>query len=101
MLADGMAVAQVFEAGMLVCFGIAWPVDIVRTLRTRRVAGKSPLFMAIILLGYVAGLTAKLVRAGAEGARPELVTGLYGLNAVLILVDIGLYYHFRRHGDTS
>ncbi len=82
---------------MLVCFGIAWPVDIARTLRTRRVVGKSPLFMFIIFLGYAAGLTAKLVRSVAEGRRPELVTGLYVLNAVLILVDIGLYYHYRRH----
>jgi hypothetical protein len=87
-------VAEIFEAGMLVCFGVAWPVDIVRTLRVRRTEGKSVGFMGLILLGYVFGLTAKIVRAW--GAWPEAVTVLYAVNAVMVAVDIGLTLYFRR-----
>jgi len=74
-----VAVAELFEAGMLICFGFAWPVDVIRTLRTRRVEGKSVGFMSLILLGYLFGMTAKLLRAG--GGWPELVTALYVFNA--------------------
>jgi len=99
MLADAGAVAEVFEAGMLLCFGFAWPIDILRTLRTKRVVGKSVLFMSIILAGYLAGMAAKLIRAYVHGAWPELVTGLYLLNAALIGVDIALCFRYReKHG---
>ncbi len=52
---------------MLVSFGFAWPIDVIRTLRVRRVEGKSVGFMALILAGYLFGLTAKVVRAWATG----------------------------------
>ena len=42
-----------FEATMLICFGISWPVSIAKALRTKVVAGKSPLFMAIVCLDYL------------------------------------------------
>ncbi|MFO8014824.1 MAG: hypothetical protein R6X20_16130 [Phycisphaerae bacterium] len=50
--------------------------------------------MALILVGYLSGLTAKVVRAW--GAWPETVTALYAFNAVMVAVDIGLTLYFRR-----
>ena len=32
-----------FEALMLICFGLSWPVSILKALRTK-VSGKSPLY---------------------------------------------------------
>jgi hypothetical protein len=92
-LAD-ISLAQTLEAGMLICFGIAWPVDIYKTLRTRQVAGKSIGFMLIVLLGYVCGMAAKFYRA-SQGEPPETVTWLYALNSVLVAVDILVYLRFR------
>jgi hypothetical protein len=87
--------AQVFEAGMLVCFGFAWPIDILRTLKRRRVEGKSVTFMGIVLMGYMSGLTAKFIAACAGSCWPQPVTALYALNAILVAVDIALVIHFR------
>jgi len=87
---------QFLEALMMICFGLAWPTDIYKTLRVRRVEGKSLGFMAVVLAGYVAGLAGKLARAHAAGGRPERVTILYLLNAVLVAIDIALYLRFRR-----
>ena len=101
MLADAGAVAEVFEGAMLVCFGFAWPIDILRTLRTKRVIGKSVLFMSIILGGYLAGLAAKLIRAYQHDAWPELVTALYLLNAALIGIDIALYLYYRKQNGAA
>jgi len=92
-------VAQVFEAGMLVCFGFAWPIDILRTLRTRRVEGKSIAFMGLILLGYLCGMAAKCLRACGGGGWPETVTLLYAVNALMVTADIALVLHFRRRAS--
>jgi len=91
-----VVVAQVFEAGMLICFGFAWPVDILRMLRTRRVEGKSTAFMGLILFGYLSGMAAKFIRAGAASVWPEPVTLLYAVNAILVAIDIGLVVRFRK-----
>lgn len=94
-----MTAAQIFEAMMLVCFGVSWPVAIVRTWRERRVEGKSGLFLVLILVGYLAGIAAKFFRASTLGGWPEPVTALYALNAVLVGIDLGLYLHFRGNGN--
>ena len=91
-----MTAAQLFEAMMLVCFGVSWPVAIVRTWRARRVEGKSGLFLVLILVGYLAGIAAKFLRPAGAGGWPEPVTALYALNAVLVGIDLGLYLHFRK-----
>jgi hypothetical protein len=95
------SVGQVLEGGMLICFGTSWPVDILKTLRTRRTEGKSVAFMTLILLGYLFGLGAKLLRAAQANEAPEAVTILYVVNAVLIAVDIALTLRFRSPGDAG
>ncbi len=81
---------SVFEAAMLVCFGISWPVSIMKSLRTRVVVGKSPLFMVIVCVGYLAGIIHKVVYS------PDWIIGLYCLNMALVAVDLALYVKFSR-----
>jgi len=83
-----------FEIAMLVCFGAAWPVSILKSIRTRQVAGKSLPFLVIVLVGYGAGILHKLLY------KYDLVIYLYGLNAAMVATDIVLYlrnriYHMR------
>ena len=84
-------VAQILEFAMLVTFGCSWPIAIMKTLRAKRVDGKSPLFMIIILLGYACGIGAHL----AEGTKLWLCF-VYLLNMALVSVDLALYYHYSR-----
>lgn len=79
---------SVFEAVMLICFGISWPVSIAKTLRTRMVTGKSPLFMAIVCLGYVSGIIHKVLFSF------DWVIALYAMNMVLVAVDLSLYFRY-------
>ena len=53
--------ASFFETLMIVCFGLSWPLAIVRSLRTKSTKGKSPFFMCFIAFGYVGGIIAKLL----------------------------------------
>lgn len=81
---------SVFEAIMLVCFGVSWPISIAKTLRTRKVEGKSPLFMAIVCFGYLNGVLYKVFHAF------DWIIVLYAFNMVLVAVDLSLYFHYTR-----
>jgi len=81
---------SIFEAAMLICFGISWPVSIIKSLRTKIVVGKSPLFMAIVCVGYLSGIIHKAVYS------PDWIVGLYCLNMALVAVDLALYVKFSR-----
>jgi len=84
---------SVFEMIMLLCFGLSWPASIAKALRTKRVEGKSPLFMALILIGYLSGMLHKLLYS------LNWVMALYALNFTLVAVDLWLYYRYRpKHG---
>lgn len=86
--------AEVFEAVMLVCFGCSWPVLIAKTLRVRKVHGQSPVFLLLVLIGYLSGIAAKLILAG--GGVPSWVTLLYAFNAINVAVAIVLYFRFHQ-----
>lgn len=78
-----------FEALMLICFGVSWPVSICKALRTRVVDGKSPLFMGIVMFGYASGFIHKLVYS------PDWITTLYALNFLMVGTDLVLYFKYR------
>jgi len=77
-----------FEAIMLCCFGISWPISITKALRTKKVEGKSPLFMAIVCFGYLNGVVHKVIFS------LDWIILLYALNATLVATDLFLYYHY-------
>ncbi|UCD50072.1 MAG: hypothetical protein JSW27_21390 [Phycisphaerales bacterium] len=80
---------SVFEAVMLICFGVSWPVSIAKSLRTRVVCGKSPLFLAIVCLGYVCGVIHKAVYSY------DWIIILYTMNMLLVAADLFLYFRYR------
>jgi len=82
---------SIFEAIMLICFGAAWPVSIFKSLTTRSIEGKSFWFMIIVLAGYGAGITHKLIYD------LDNVFFLYILNFLLVLIDILLYWKNKRY----
>ena len=44
---------SIFEAGMMVCFGVSWPIAALKTYKCKCVHGKSIHFSMLILLGYI------------------------------------------------
>jgi len=76
----------IFEAIMLICFGISWPISIYKSLSTRQVSGKSPLFMIIIMVGYASGIINKNM------LHYNWIIWLYILNLIMVGIDLFLYY---------
>lgn len=91
----GRGPVSVFEIVMLVCFGVSWPISIAKALRTKTVTGKSPGFMAVVCLGYMSGMLHKVFYAS------DWVIVLYGLNLVMVAIDLGLYFRYSRQTVAS
>lgn len=77
-----------FEAIMLICFGVSWPVSIAKSLRTKVVSGKSPLFMEIVWIGYLGGIIHKVLYS------PDWIILLYAFNMIMVTINIALYYKY-------
>lgn len=82
---------SIFEIGMLVCFGVSWPISIAKTLKTKVVTGKSVLFLVIIILGYVCGIIHKILYSR------DFVIYLYAVNLVLVTVDLMLCLYYSKN----
>lgn len=84
---------SIFEGVMLICFGMSWPVSVIKALRTKIVKGKSPLFMSLVAIGYIFGISHKLLYS-----RDYLVM-LYMLNLTMILTDLYLYTRYNLRAE--
>ena len=81
---------SIFEAGMLLCFGMAWPISIIKSWKSRTNKGKSFFFLIIILLGYVSGTLFKIT-----GHMDKIII-LYILNGSMVITDIMIYFRNRK-----
>lgn len=79
--------SQLFEAFMVICFGISWPLSIMKSYRSRTTKGKSIFFILFILAGYGFGITSKLLTGHIT-----YVFIFYVINFIMVSVDIALYY---------
>ena len=75
---------------MLLCFGAAWPVSIVKSWKGRSTGGKSFAFSIIVIVGYISGIVNKLVN------KPDFVIWLYVLNLAMVSFDAALWIRNRR-----
>ena len=83
--------SEIFEAFMVISFGISWPLSIYKSYKSRTTKGKSLLFMLFVLFGYGCGITSKLL---AENMTYVFI--FYVLNFVMVSIDLCLYYRNSR-----
>lgn len=90
--------AEIFEVIMIVSFGASWPLNVLKSYRARTAKGKSLAFLLLILFGYVAGITSKLINEAymASIAEKWYVLFFYVLNFVMVFADLILYIRNRR-----
>jgi len=79
-----------FELGMLVCFGLSWPINVVKSYRARTAKCKSILFLVAIFVGYVFGIIHKLLYSR------DMVLAVYIFNILMVTADICLYFRNLR-----
>ena len=84
-----------FEVTMLACFGASWPFQVMKTIRTKKSGGKSPIFLALICIGYLSGIIFKLT------GNTDRVIFLYALNGSMVLTELLLYVKYEILGRTE
>ena len=77
---------SVLEALMLLSFGLSWPINAYNAWQARTARGTSPVFLALITFGYVAGIAAKFV-----GHNVNWVLGVYLFNLAALIVNDLIY----------
>ncbi|MBR0080006.1 MAG: hypothetical protein IJP69_06505 [Synergistaceae bacterium] len=86
-----------FETIMLVCFGAAWPLSILKSWRARTAKGKSIGFLLVILTGYIAGIVKVILSDGWGG----FLLIPYSINFLMVLCDTCLYFRNLRFDKNS
>ena len=50
--------SELLEICMVVCFGLSWPMSVLKSYRARTAKGKSLFFLVMICIGYVYAIAA-------------------------------------------
>ena len=90
-----MDIVQLCEIGMLVLFGLSWPFNISKSLRSRTAKGKSVHFEIIVLLGYSIGLVGKFITYHRTGVFAYSIW-FYFADIIMVCSDLVLYIRNTR-----
>ena len=86
-----MGYLSIFEAGMLICFGLAWPANIYKSIKSRSTKGKSAAFLIIVIVGYIFGIIHKILYSR------DIIMILYIINLLMVMVDLILFYRNKKY----
>lgn len=83
---------ELMEVCMIVLFGCSWPMNVIKSYRSRTTKGKSLVFLILIFIGYICGITGKLMAPSFKW----YVLFFYVLNFLMVGADLVLYVRNRR-----
>ena len=76
-----------FESIMLICFGLSWPLNVIKAYKARTTQGTSLPFILLIVTGYIAGIIAKVI-----SRQLNYVLIVYLLNLVIVSLNVVVYF---------
>lgn len=78
---------NILETVMLVCFGLSWPINLVKNIKARTAKFTSLPFYLLITVGYIAGVAAKFI-----GNNINYVLIAYFINLLFVTLNIIVYF---------
>lgn len=87
---------EIFESIMLICFGLSWPMSVVKNIKARTAKSMSLPFILLIITGYIAGITAKIISKNFT-----YVLAIYILNLIFVSANLVVYFINRRYDRLS
>ena len=78
---------SIFETVMLVCFGFSWPLNVIKAYKAKTAKGTSLPFILLIITGYIAGISAKLI-----SGQVNYVLIAYVLNLAIVSLNVIVYF---------
>ena len=83
---------DMLEAVMLICFGLSWPINLLKNYRARTAKSMSLEFILLIIIGYVAGIAAKIYSYNVN-----YVLAVYFVNLLIVCGNLVVYFINRRY----
>lgn len=78
---------SILETAMLVCFGFSWPLNVMKAYKAKTAKGTSLPFILLIVAGYIAGITAKVITD-----QINYVLIAYIVNLAIVSMNIVIYF---------
>ena len=93
-----MTTADFFEIGMILAFGISWPINLLKAWRAKTAKGTSLIFLLLIFGGYICGIISKFINPDymANFASKWYVLIVYFLNLIMVGLNIVVYFMNRK-----
>ena len=82
-----MEIAPILETIMLVCFGFSWPINLIKAYKARTAKSTSLPFVLLIIAGYIAGISAKIIMGNNN-----YVLVAYLLNLAIVSLNLVVYF---------
>ena len=83
--------SELLETAMLVCFGLSWPLNLIKSIKAQTAKATSLKFLLLITFGYICGIAAKLV-----SGQYSYVLAVYILNLLVVVANLVVYFINRR-----
>lgn len=80
--------SEFFEILMIVSFGVSWPLNVIKSFKAKTTKGKSLGFLILIFVGYIFGITSKLLLDSFKW----YVMFFYVLNLIMVGADLVMYF---------
>ena len=78
---------SILETVMLICFGFSWPLNVMKAYKAKTAKGISLPFILLIITGYLAGISAKLI-----SGQINYVLIAYILNLAIVSLNVIVYF---------
>ena len=82
--------SQLLEAIMLICFGLSWPMALVKNIKAKSAEGMSLSFLLLIITRYVAGSAANIIAGNIT-----YVLIVYVVNLVIVTMNLIVFFYNR------
>lgn len=88
--------SEILETVMLVCFGCSWPVSLMRNIKAKTAESMSLGFILLIILGYLAGIAAKIYTHNYSYVLIAYIINLAAVSGNLVVYFINRSYDRKR-----
>lgn len=83
--------SSLLETVMLICFGCSWPMTVIKSYKARTAKSTSLPFILMIITGYIAGISAKII-----AGQTNFVLVVYILNLAIVSLNLVVYFRNRK-----
>ena len=77
---------SILETLMLICFGFSWPINVIKAYKAKTAKGMSLPFILLIISGYIAGISAKII-----SGQINYVLLVYILNLTIVSLNVFIF----------